>query len=342
MRILVLGGTRFLGRALVDQAVGRGYDVTTFSRGHSGHPRPGVEALHGDRTSEGDLRLLAGREWDAVIDTSVLAPVHVAASARLLAESVRHYTYISSASVYAAWPQQAASEESPILDCQADAAGTVEALGYGELKAGAEGAVGESFPGRHLIVRPGLIVGPYENVGRLPWWLTRLAKGGEILAPGEPGRPLRVTDVRDLASWVIDNTRRAIPGVMNVPGPQGVTISDLLTIGEQVTEADRATRPTVRWVADTVLLAAGVNPWMELPMWAPDTPDFAGIWRISGDRAARTGINYRSLAETAHDTWLWLKQQAAATGRNVLDFEFARRPGIGMDPGREQEILSSL
>lgn len=342
MRILVLGGTRFLGRALVDEAVGRGYDVTTFSRGRSGHPRPGAEALLGDRTSAGDLRKLAGREWDAVIDTSVLAPVHVAASARLLAGSVGHYTYISSASVYAAWPRDAASEESPVLGCPADAAGTAETLGYGELKAGAERAVGESFPGRHLIVRPGLIVGPHEDVGRLPWWLTRFARGGAILGPGEAGRPLRVTDVRDLAAWVVGSTRRAIPGIMNAPGPEGVTISDLLTTCEQVTTADRATRPTVRWVPDPVLLAAGVGPWMELPMWAPDVPDFAGIWQLSGDRAVRTGIRYRSLAETAHDTWLWLKHQAADSGRPVTEFEFARRPGIGLDPGREQEILSSL
>jgi nucleoside-diphosphate-sugar epimerase len=342
MRILVLGGTRFLGRALVDEAVTRGYDVTTFSRGRSGHHRPGAEALHGDRTSAGDLRRLAGREWDAVIDTSVLAPAHVAASARLLAQAVGHYTYISTASVYADWPRHAATEESPALDCPADAEGTIETLGYGELKAGAERAVGESFPGRHLIVRPGLIVGPHENVGRLPWWLTRFARGGDILAPGEAGRPLRVTDARDLAAWVIDNTRRALPGVINVPGPEDTTMSDLMTVSEHATAADRATSLAVRWVPDAVLLAAEVEPWMELPMWAPDVPDFAGIWQISGDRAARTGMRYRPLAETAHDTWLWLKHEANAAGRRATDFEFARRPGIGLDAAREREILSRL
>jgi 2'-hydroxyisoflavone reductase len=341
MRILVLGGTRFLGRALVDEAVRRGYDVTTFSRGQT-QGRPGTEALHGDRTSAGDLRQLAGRDWDAVLDTSVLAPAHVGASARLLAGSVGHYTYISTASVYAAWPQNAATEESPILDCAADAAGTVETLGYGELKAGSERAVAESFPGRNLIVRPGLIVGPHEDVGRLPWWLTRFARSGEILAPGEPDRPLRVTDVRDLASWVIDNTRRAIPGIMNAPGAEGVTISDLLTACEQVTMADGGTRPHVRWVPDGVLLTAGVEPWMELPMWAPDIPDFAAIWQISGGRAIRTGLEYRALAETVHDTWLWLKHQADAAGTPVVEFQFTRRPGIGLDPRREQEILSSV
>lgn len=342
MQVLVLGGTRFLGRAVVDEAVRRGYDVTTFSRGQSGHPRPGVEALRGDRTSADDLRQLAGREWDAVIDTSVLAPAHVGASARLLTASVGHYTYISTVSVYAAWPQTAVTEESPILDCPADAAGTVETLGYGELKAGSERAVAENFPGRNLVVRPGLIVGPHENVGRLPWWLTRFARGGEILAPGQPDRPLRVTDVRDLASWVLDNTRRAIPGIMNAPGPEGVTIADLLTACEQVTVTAGAIRPQVRWVPDNLLLAAGVQPWMELPMWAPDIPDFASIWQISGDRAIRTGLEHRALAETVHDAWLWLKHQADAAGTPVAEFEFARRPEIGLDPVREQEILSSV
>lgn len=340
MRLLVLGGTRFLGRAIVDEAVSRGYDVTTFSRGISGHPRPGAESLYGDRTRGEDVRQLQGREWDAVIDTSVLAPAHVAVSARLLAGQARHYTYISSISVYATRPGEGVSEDSPVLECPPGAEGTVESLGYGELKAGCERAVTEAMPGHSLIVRPGLIVGPHENVGRLPWWLTRFARGGPVLAPGAPGRPLRVTDVRDLAAWVTDNTRRKIPGIVNVPGPEGTTFGELLAACDEATRAGQETPAEIRWVSDDVLLAAGVQPWMELPMWAPPIPELTGIWQVTGDRALRTGIRYRRLPDTVHDTWLWLKQESAATGKPVT--EFARRPEIGLDPAREQEILAGI
>jgi nucleoside-diphosphate-sugar epimerase len=340
MRLLVLGGTRFLGRAIVDEAVSRGYDVTTFSRGINGHPRPGAESLYGDRTRPQDLRQLRGREWDAVIDTSVLAPVHVTASARLLAGQVGHYTYISTISVYAAWPAEGASEDTPVLECPPDAEGTVELLGYGELKAGCERAVTVAMPGHSLIVRPGLILGPHEDVGRLPWWLTRFARGGPVLAPGAPDRPVRLTDVRDLAAWVANNTRRKIPGTINVPGPEGTTFGELLAACDEATRANQEAPAEIRWVSDEILLGAGVQPWMELPMWAPPTPELAGIWQVTGDRALRTGIRYRPLPDTVHDTWLWLKQESAATGKPVT--EFARRPEIGLDPGREQQILAGL
>jgi len=339
MRLLVLGGTRFLGRAIVDDAISRGYDVTTFSRGLSGHPRPGAEELRGDRTSAEDLLQLSARDWDAVIDTSTIAPVHVAVSAQLLAGHVGHYSYVSTESVYRDQPREPATEESAVLDCPPDAAGTVETLGYGELKAGCERAVQEAMPGRNLIARPGLIIGPHENVGRLPWWLTRIARGGPVLAPA-PDSKLRMTDARDLAAWLTDNTRRRIPGVMNVPGPVETTFGDLLAACAQVTAPQRGEGLELRPTADRVLLEAGVEPWMELPMWAPDVPDFAGIWRISGDRAQRTGIRYRPLLDTVSDTWRWLTQEAASLDRPVS--AFARMPGIGLDPGRERDILAAV
>lgn len=340
MRLLVLGGTRFLGRAIVDEAMGRGYDVTTFSRGVSGHPRPGAEALHGDRTSRADLRLLADRDWDGVIDTSVIAPAHVGAAARLLAGHVGHYSYVSSLSVYQDRPAELTTEDSPVLDCPPDAVGTMQTLGYGELKAGSERAVQQAMPGRNLIARPGLIVGPHENIGRLPWWLARIARGGPVLAPGSPDSMLRMTDARDLAAWLIDNTRRGIHGVVNVPGPDDTTFGDLLTACAQVTAPQRGDGLELRWVADQVLLAAGVSPWMELPMWAPDLPEFAGIWQVAGDRAMRTGMRYRPLLDTVSDTWHWLLQDAASRDRPVSGFD--RMPEIGLDPAREREILAAL
>jgi 2'-hydroxyisoflavone reductase len=339
MRLLVLGGTRFLGRAIVDEAISRGHDVTTFSRGLSGEPRPGAEALHGDRTSSADLLRLAEREFDAAIDTSVIAPADVAASARLLAPRTAHYTYVSTLSVYAGYPGEPVTEESAVLPGRPDATGTVESLGYGELKAGSEQAVQQAFPGRSLIARPGLIVGPHEDVGRLPWWLARMAAGGTVLAPGGPGRPVRLTDARDLAAWLLDNTRRGIPGVINVPGPEGTTFGGLLSACREVTRADQASPAELRWVPDRVLLAAGVEPWMELPMWLPDRPEFAGTWQVGGDRARRTGIRYRPLPDTVHDTWRWLRREPAASGGPAA---VQRRPGIGLDPAKEQAILGRL
>jgi 2'-hydroxyisoflavone reductase len=339
MRLLVLGGTRFLGRAIVDEACGRGYDVTTFSRGRSGHPRPGAEPLRGDRTKPGDLRQLTQREWDAVIDTSVLAPAHVLASAQALAGHAGHYTYVSTVSVYANHPAEGVTEASPVFDCPADAAGSVDSLGYSELKAGSERAVGAAFPGRSLVVRPGLIIGPHENVPWLTWWLERVARGGTVLAPGGPGKQVRMTDVRDLAAWVVDNTRRGLPATVNVPGAAGTTFGALLADCLRLASADGQPNAELRWAADRDLLAAGVHPWTELPMWAPDIPEFAGIWEISGDRARRTGMRYRPLSDTVHDTWLWLKHEAAAgqaptPGASLLS--------LGLDPETERKVLAAL
>ena len=339
MRLLVLGGTHFLGRAIVDEACGRGYDVTTFSRGLTGHHRPGADVLTGDRTNPDDLRQLGQGEWDAVIDTSVLAPAHVTASARILASRAKHYTYISTISAYAGYPREQTTEDSPTFDCPADAMGTVDSLGYDQLKAGSERAAAAAFPGRCLIVRPGLIVGPHENVRWLSWWLARFARGGPVLAPDGPGKRVRMTDVRDLAAWVVDNTRRGLPATVNVPGPEGTTFGGLLADCARLTGADGNPRAEPRWAADRDLLDAGVAPWTGLPMWAPDIPEFAHIWEVPGDRALRTGMRYRPLSDTVHDTWLRLRYEAAAgepsaPGASLLD--------VGLDPDAERAVLASL
>jgi 2'-hydroxyisoflavone reductase len=338
MRLLVLGGSQFLGRAIVDEACSRGYDVTTFSRGRSGHHRPGTETLIGDRTNPEDLQQLARGEWDAVVDTSVLAPAHVTATAQVLSGRAGHYTYISTVSVYAEYPQQPATEKSPVLDCPADATGTVDSLGYGPLKAGSERAAAAAFPGRCLIVRPGLIVGPHENVQWLSWWLRRLARGGTVLAPDGPGKPVRMTDVRDLAAWVVDNTRRGLPATVNVPGPHGTTFGALLADCTRLTSADGLPHAKLRWVADRDLLEAGVTPWTGLPMWAPDLPELAHIWEMPGDRALRTGMRYRPLSDTVHDTWLWLKHDAAAGHGRAPHGQLE----LGIDPDEERAILAAL
>jgi 2'-hydroxyisoflavone reductase len=340
MRILVLGGTRFVGRAVVDQAVSRGHDVTTFTRGRHGEPRPGAEAWHGDRTSREDLKMLARREWDAVVDTSVIAPAHVAASAALLAGHVGHYTYVSTLSVYPGRPREPVTEDSATYDCQADALGDVESLGYGPLKSGCERAVAAAFPGRGLIVRPGLISGPHDDAGRLPWWLARLARGGRVLAPGDPGRPVRLTDARDLAAWVLECSRRGITGAVNVPGPRGCTFGQLIDACLAATRTASAPPAELVWTPDDVLLSAGVRPCTELPMWTPDIPELAGAWEASGDRARLAGLRYRPLGDTVRDTWGWLSSNVVA-GAEPAE-QLAQRAGIGLDPVRERALLAGL
>jgi 2'-hydroxyisoflavone reductase len=339
MRLLVLGGTRFAGRAIVDEAVRRGHDVTTFTRGLA-EPRPGTQALHGDRTRPGDLAQLGKHEWDAVIDTSVLAPAHVGASARVLASHAGHYTYLSSLRAYRDWPAAAADEQSPTHECPPDAAGDLE---YPLAKAGSERAVEQFFGGRCLLVRAGIIVGPHESPPRLPWWLLRIARGGRVVAPGPPERPVRAVDVRDLAAWILDNTRRQIPGAVDVPGPAGETFGALIDACREVTRAEGGPGAEVAWAGDDVLRAAGVQPWWQLPMWAPAEPAWAGTWEVRGERAEITGIRYRSLADTVHDTWRWLRKQGRRAGgpdTAVLDLEL--EPGVGLDPATERAVLERL
>ena len=343
MRLLMLGGTRFVGRAVVDEAVRRGYDVTTFSRGLSGEPRPGAEALHGDRTSASDLAELAKRDWDAVIDTSVLAPAHVAASAGVLADHACHYTYVSTLRAYRDWPRAGVDEDSPTHECPPDAAGD---LPYGVLKAGLERAAMRAFPSRCLLVRAGVIVGPHESPPRLPWWLERMAAGGQVLAPGSPTDPVRLVDVRDLAAWVIDNTRRQIPGAVDIPGSDRTTFGDLLTACVNVTNSRRSgPAPQLAWTAHDRLLGAGVQPWWELPIWAPATPEWAGTWQVSGERARMTGIHYRPLTDTVRDTWAWLRQEdltghGSAARPGAWTAAVGAVGGTGLDPAKERKILA--
>ena len=335
MRLLVLGGTRFVGRAIVDEAVRRGYDVTTFTRGLSGEPRPGATAVHGDRASASDVSELAKRDWDAVIDTSVLAPAHVAASAGLLAGHAGHYTYVSSLRAYRDWPRSGVDEDSPTHECPPDAAGD---LTYSALKAGSERAVSRAFPGQCLLVRAGVTMGPHESPPRLAWWLERVAAGGQVLAPGGPGDRVRFVDVRDLAIWVIDNTRRQIPGAVNIPGSDRSTFGDLLAACVKVTHAHRAYPvPELVWMAHETLLDADVQPWWELPIWAPRTPEWAGTWQVSGERARMTGVHYRPLADTVRDTWAWLRQEEQAGGGPATAGGGA---GVGLDPAKERKILA--
>ncbi|MFE5017817.1 NAD-dependent epimerase/dehydratase family protein [Streptomyces sp. NPDC056690] len=233
MRILLLGGTWFLGRAVAENALARGWRVTTFNRGRSAPDLPGTEPVHGDRTSADDLKRLAGYgPWDLVVDTSAseMAPCQVLDGTRVLAAEAERYVYVSTVNAYRGWPHEALTEDSPVYAAPPDAsreygAGDGVTVHYGMQKAGCEAAVLSQFGDRATVLRPGVILGPGEYVGRLPWWLSRARRGGAILAPGQPGTHVQPVDVRDVAEFALS----ASPGAYNVAAPRDRdTMGDLL------------------------------------------------------------------------------------------------------------------
>jgi 2'-hydroxyisoflavone reductase len=430
MRLLTLGGTEFVGRAVVEAALARGWDVTVFHRGRH-EPPAGVRSLHGDRTAPDGLAALAGtdEEWDVVVDTWSAAPRVVRDAARLLAHRTRRYVYVSSSSVYA-WPAPAGyDEDSPLV---ADASPDAEQTDYARDKRGGELAVLEAFGAeRSLLVRAGLILGPYENIGRLPWWLGRMARGGPVLAPGPRDLPLQYVDVRDLAEWTLGAAETGAAGPYNLISPSGhATMGTLLdacvevtgaptggpvaggtargqvtegaardqvtgdptvgrgeggTAGGQITgsptRAQATGDPTVgrgegdtargqitrdpavgqitedptrgqvagdtvggrraggpaelRWTDPGVVLAAGIEPWLQLPVWVPPgSESYGALHRADVSRAVRDGLRCRPVVETVADTWNWL-QSIGGTAPQRPD-----RPVVGLDPSVEDKVLS--
>lgn len=327
MRILIIGGSVFLGRAITQEALRRGHEVTTFNRGRSGVDLPGVEAARGDREVAADLdRLVAGRTWDAVIDVMGRVPRVVGESVRRLNGRTGTYAYISSISALTDFSARACDESSPRYECAPDAG--PEDGDYGTLKAGCERAVQEGFEGNVLIVQPGLILGPYEDVGRLPWWLDRISRGGRVLAPGDPDRAMQVIDVRDLAAFVLTHVEAGTDDRFLASGVRGnITYGDWLAECRAVTGSDAE----FVWVDDRFLLDRQVQPWTEFPVWAPDDPEFAGVWLPSSAKALAAGLTCRPVAETVRDTWAWL--------REVPPGERAFR-GHGIDAEKEARILA--
>lgn len=336
MRVLVLGGTWFLGRAVVREALGRGWRVTTFNRGRSGGNVDGAELVRGDRTVPDDVRRLAAvGPWDAVVDTSGYVPAEVLASARDLAPVASRYVFVSTVSVYGGWPVEPLSEDSPVLECPPDAGpdfGADDPRGYptqyGFQKAGAERAVAEVFGAeRTTVLRPGVILGPDEYVGRLPWWLRRAHAGGRVLAPGDPGQPIQPVDVRDVAAFALDCASAGTAGAFNVTAPVvHATFGAMLEACAAVSSG----RPEFEWVPDGFLLSQGVRQWTELPLWRT----YAGTWRVDGSRARAAGFACRPLRDMVADTWAWI-----TAGGTLVDHE--RAGEIGMSPERERAVLAA-
>lgn len=325
MRLLVLGGTVFVGRATVEEAVRRGWSVTVFHRGRHGEAAvPDVEHVHGDRTT--DLGLLGGRSWDAVVDTCAFSGPDVAASAAALADAVERYALVSSVSAYKTWPADAVGEDAPLKE--ADDEDT-----YGAGKVAAERAAEAAMPGRVLITRPGLIVGPYENIGRLPYWLRRVARGGEVLAPGRADEARQWVDARDLAEFTLDAVELGRTGAFNTISPPDFTMGDVLDACVRVTGSDA----TLRWVDGAVITAAGIAPWTELPLWLWDTEeDVANTWRVDVSQALAAGWRSRPVVDTVRDTWEWLRGEGA--GGEGYRSEYAVRD---LDPERERAALAA-
>jgi 2'-hydroxyisoflavone reductase len=298
MRLLVLGGTKFLGRHVVAHALADGHEVTTFTRGQT-NPElfPDAEHLHGDR--DGALDALRGRTWDGVVDTSGYVPRIVRQSAELLRDAVQRYVFVSSISVYADFSAPV-SESSPVAELEDPA--TEEILpNYGGLKAACERVVEEVYGGRSARVRAGLIVGPYDATDRFTYWPRRIAAGGDVLAPGNPDAPTQFVDSRDLAAWLVRLALHGPGGTFNATGPAAV-----LTMRELLERSRAALGSDARfvWVEDQPILDAGVEPWTELPLWLPGE-DSAGLARADISRALAAGLTFRPVEATVHDTYVW-------------------------------------
>lgn len=297
-RLLVLGGTEFVGRAVVAEALRAGWSVAVFNRGNN-PPLPGAHQLTGDRLAPGGLEVLERGSWDVVVDTWSWAPVAVRNSAQLLKDRAEHYVYISSRSVYQ-MPNPDSSESAPTVDASPDETGDDD---YAISKAGGEVAAVEAFGDRALLARAGLILGPHENVGRLPWWLTRIAEGGKVLAPEPRAAGLQYIDARDMAIWVLAAAQRGVSGAFNtVSQPGHTTMAEFLDTCIRVTGA----QAELCWRDPAAIQAAGIKPWVELPVWLPPGELYRSMHQADVSKAIAAGLVCRPIGETVADTWKWM------------------------------------
>jgi 2'-hydroxyisoflavone reductase len=333
MRLLVLGGSDFVGRTAVEHALALGWDATVLNRG-STPPNERVTALRGDRLDADGLHALREQHWDTVFDTWSSDPTAVERSAAQLSDRVQSYVYVSSRSVYNA-PAAGANETWPLV--------TGFGTDYARQKAAGERAVVEALGDRALLVRAGLILGPYENIGRLPWWLNRIEqerslrsdpnrRASGVLAPGPADLPLQYIDARDLVGWSLDAAARGLGGPFDVVSRPGHT-----TMGEVLQACITATRSDARlcWVEPEVLSAAGVQPWTELPIWIPPGADHDSLHASDVSKAMAAGLRARPIEETVTDAWMWLQSVGGEAPTR------GDRPTVGLSADRESAILAN-
>lgn len=328
--LLILGGTAFLGPHFIRAALAKGHKVTLFNRGKT---NPGMwkdlEQLRGDR-EKGDLESLKGRTFDAVVDTSGYVPAHVEATAKLFAETCKHYQFISTISVYGAFGDRPDvidenTKASVVEDGKVETVNTIrEAMPfYGPLKARCEAAAEAAMPGRVSTIRPGLIVGPGDTSDRFTWWPVRIDKGGEVLCPGDQDGHVQVIDVRDLADWMLHCIEQNVVGVYNATGFHGrMSMAEMLGACKAATSSP----VTLTWASEEFLQENKVQPYMQMPCWIPRD----GRSVIDTQKAQAKGLKFRPLADTIRDTLQWAKTERG-------DKPFAR---TGLKPERETELLA--
>jgi 2'-hydroxyisoflavone reductase len=325
MKILILGGKRFLGIALIDAALKAGQTPTLFNRGLT-NPElfPKIKNLIGDR--DGDLSALKRRKWDAVIDTSGFVPRVVRQSAKFLSEKCETYTFISSVSVYRDFTTPDMDEGYPLGNLEDPTSEDYQGDDYGPLKAMCEYEIQQNFDGKVLVIRPGLIVGPNDPTDRFTYWPWRVSLGGKVLAPAPPSSNLQFIDVRDLAEFVIHQVEKKSEGVFNVTGPKKpATFGSLLVACREAAISEAS----FMWVDEQFLLREGVTPWSDLPLWVPaSNPSFTGFYNININKALKAGLSFRPLSKTVSDTLTWLKSRPEI-----------KKMKVGMDIATETELL---
>jgi 2'-hydroxyisoflavone reductase len=329
MNILIIGGTKFLGRHLVESALARGHELTLFNRGKT-NPNlfPQVETIIGDR--EHDIGKLSGREWDAVIDTCGYMPRIVRLSAQSLERSVRRYVFISSISAYdeSIFRKIGIDESDPVGKLQDEAVEEVTGETYGPLKALCEKIVQEIYGDRTLIIRPGLIVGPHDPTDRFTYWPLRVARGGDVLTPEKPAVPVQIIDVRDLADFIIKLIEDHASGIYNATGPDyELTLGAMLEACKQVSGSDAR----FKWASVEFLEQNNVAAWSDMPVWVPDNEENAGFSRVDISKAIHAGLKFRPLEETVRDTLAWANTRPANHELRA-----------GLEAEREEELLKML
>lgn len=322
MKILVIGGTQFVGRHFVEQAVSRGHEVTLFNRGNNPAPAGVERSVQGDRNE--DLGRLADGDWDAVLDTSAYFPRQVREAARVLAGRTNHYTFISTISVYSDQETPLQDESAPLIELPDPDTEELTGESYGGLKVLCERTLARHYPADTLVVRPGVIVGPHDPTDRFSYWPVRVARGGEVLAPVGPELPVQWIDVRDLAVWLTESIERRLTGTFNA-----VSEADRFTMGEllETSRAISASDARFTWVSEQFLVEQEVGPFVQLPLWVP--ANSLGFSRIDGSAAQREGLRVRPLADTARATLEWRQSQS----------ERERPWRAGLTAEREQELL---
>lgn len=303
MKLLVIGGTRFAGRHIVETAISAGHDVTLFNRGISGRELfPGVEWLEGDR--DGGLDVLGERRWDAAIDTPGYIPRVVRESAQLLSDAVDRYVFISSLSAYASFRKRGMTEDAPLARLADESVETVDNDTYGGLKALCEAEVERAFPGRSVIIRAGMIVGPHDHTGRWSYWLMRVARGGEMAALGAPTDPIQFIDARDLAAWAVRMAQEGPTGPFNATGPDApLSWGRFIETCIGVTGAETA----ITWLPDAFLAQHKVVEDGAFPFWAPAST-MPGLYSVDTSRALAAGLTFRPLQTTIADTLHWCRE----------------------------------